>query len=106
MTSGARYFTVSYSTFNNWLIIYTIKIFFMSVFINFYFIYLFFMCVCVLMLKAMYLNEPLLEFHGVHVAKREFPNSKSLDSQMVISFQSIYLCKQFFSKLNITKSYY
>ena len=57
-------------------------------------------------LKAMYLNKPLLEFYRVHVSKEEFPNLRASALKWSSVFGSTYLCEQFFSKMNITKSRY
>ena len=57
-------------------------------------------------LKAMYLNKPLLEFYHVHVSKEEFPNLRASALKWSSGFGSTYLCEQFFSKMNITKSRY
>ena len=57
-------------------------------------------------LKAMYLNKPLLEFYRVHVSKEEFPNLRASALKWSFVFGSTYLCEQFFSKMNITKSRY
>ena len=57
-------------------------------------------------LKAMYLNKPLLEFYRVHVSKEEFSNLRASALKWSSVFGSTYLCKQFFSKMNITKSPY
>ena len=46
----------------------------------------------------MYQRKCLYIKISVYVAKK--------DSQMIINFGSTYPCKQIFSKLNITKSYY
>ena len=58
------------------------------------------------MLKVMYLNKPLHEFYRVHVSKEEFPNLRASALKWSSLFGSTYLCKQFFSKMNITKSRY
>ena len=57
-------------------------------------------------LKAMYLNKPLLEFYRVYVSKEEFPNLRASALKWSSVFGSTYLCKQFFSKMNITESRY
>ena len=57
-------------------------------------------------LKAMYMNKPLLEFGRVYVSKKEFPNLRASALKWSSVFRSTYLCKQFFSKINITKSLY
>ncbi|XP_076811806.1 general transcription factor II-I repeat domain-containing protein 2-like [Clavelina lepadiformis] len=57
-------------------------------------------------LKAMYLNKPLLEFYRVYFTKEEFPNLRAFALKWLSVFGSTYLCEQFFSKLNITKSRY
>ena len=57
-------------------------------------------------LKAMYLNKPLLEFYRVHLSKEEFSNLKASALKWSSVFGSTYLCEQFFSKMNITKSRY
>ena len=57
-------------------------------------------------LKAMYLNKPLLEFYCVHVSKEEFPTLRASALKWSSVFGSTYLCEQFFSKMNITKSHY
>ena len=57
-------------------------------------------------LKAMYLNKPLLEFYRVYVLKEEFPNLRASALKRSSVFGSTYLCEQFFSKMNITKSCY
>jgi len=55
-------------------------------------------------LKAMYLNKPLFEFYRVYVWKEEFPNLRASALKGSSVFGSTYLCEQFFSKMNITKS--
>ena len=55
-------------------------------------------------LKAMYLNKPLLKFYRVYVSKEEFPNLRASALKRSSVFGSKYLCEQFFSKMNITKS--
>ena len=57
-------------------------------------------------LKAMYQNKSLLEFYRVYVSKEEFPNLKAhaLKSSSLLGIT--YLCEQFISKMNITKSRY
>jgi len=57
-------------------------------------------------LKAMYLNKPLLKFHRVYVSKEEFSNLRASALKWSSIFGSTYLCEQFFSKMNITKSCY
>ena len=57
-------------------------------------------------LKAIYLNKPLLEFYCVYVSKEEFPNLRASTLKWSSVFGSTYLCKQFFSKMNITKIRY
>ena len=57
-------------------------------------------------LKAVYLNKPLLEFYRVYVSKEEFPNLRASALKWSSVFGSTYLCEQFFSKMNITKSRY
>ena len=57
-------------------------------------------------LKAMYLNKPLLEFYRVYVSKEEFPNLRASAFKWSSVFGSTYLCEQFFSRMNITKSRY
>ena len=54
----------------------------------------------------MYLNKPLLEFYCVHVSKEEFPNLRASALKWSSVFGSTYICEQFFSKMNITKSRY
>ena len=54
----------------------------------------------------MYLNKPLLEFYSVYLSKEEFPNSRASAFKWSSVFGSTYLCEQFFSKMNITKSRY
>ena len=55
-------------------------------------------------LKAMYQNKPLLKFYRVCASKEEFPILRAHALKCSSVFGSIYLCKQFFSKMNITKS--
>ena len=55
-------------------------------------------------LKAMYLNNPLLQFYRVYVSKKEFRNLRAHVRKWSSVFESTYLCEQFFSKFNITKS--
>ena len=57
-------------------------------------------------LKAMYMNKPLLESYRVYVSKEEFPNLRASTLKWSSVFGSTYLCEQFFSKMNITKSRY
>ena len=57
-------------------------------------------------LKAIYLNKPLLEFYRVYVSKEELPNLRASALKWSSVFGSTYLCEQFFSKMNITKSCY
>jgi len=47
-------------------------------------------------LKAMYLNKPLLEFYCVYVSKEEFPNLTASALKWLSVFGSTYLCEQFF----------
>ena len=58
------------------------------------------------MLKAMYLSKPLLEFYRVYVSNEEFPNLRARALKWSSVFGSTYLCEQFFSKMNFTKSRY
>ena len=58
------------------------------------------------MLKAMYLNKPLIEFYRVYVSNEEFPNLRARALKWSSVFGSTYLCEQFFSKMNFTKSRY
>lgn len=57
-------------------------------------------------LKAMYINKPLLEFYRLHISEEEFPNLRASALKWSSIFGSTYLCEQFFSKMNITKSRY
>ena len=58
-------------------------------------------------LKALYLNNKLwLEFYRDCVAKHEFSNLRRHALKCSSVFGSTYLCEQFFSKLNLTKSRY
>ena len=54
----------------------------------------------------MYLNKALLEFHRVYVSKEEFPNLRASALKWSSVFGSTYVCEQFFSNMEITKSRY
>ena len=57
-------------------------------------------------LKAMYTNKRLLKFYRVYISEEEFPNLRASALKWSSVFGSTYLCEQFFSKMNITKSRY
>ena len=57
-------------------------------------------------LKTMYQNKSLLEIYRVYASKEEFSNLRSSALKCSLVFGSTYLCEQFFSKMNITKSRY
>ena len=57
-------------------------------------------------LKVMYQNKPLLKFYHVYLLKEEFLNLRAYTLKWSSVFGSPCQCKQFFSKLNITKSRY
>ena len=51
-------------------------------------------------------NRSLLKFYRVVVSKEEFSNLKAHALKCSSVLGSMYLCQQFFSKMNITKSRY
>lgn len=55
-------------------------------------------------LKARYSNLPLLEFYRRYVSADDFPTLRRHALKYASVFGTTYLCEQFFSKLNHTKS--
>ena len=57
-------------------------------------------------LKAKYVEKNLGDFYRKHLDQDKYTNLKKFMASKIALFDSIYLCEQFFSKMDFIKSLY